>query len=115
MTTVYYGLGDKYNTRTGVKEIKCNPGAFGDDPLPNQKKECFYVVDPKEYLWGHCAVGEDQKCTLSENRLVRYGAGSNWVYSSFSGTTPCKVETFGSDPIEGAPKSCQVGIKKGPH
>jgi len=83
------------------------------DKVPTHSPTPAQKVDPEGYTWAPCADGDkNQTCTFSGNQLVRYGAGSDWVYASFSGPTSCDVNTFGRDPIVGTPKSCQKGTIK---
>lgn len=75
--------------------------------------------------WRHCA-GEDRTCTLSSNGLLggehvvrysnglvraRFGTGSSYTEGR-SLPTPffCGINTFGTDPLWGSRKHCQVRV-----
>ena len=51
---------------------------------------------------------EGQAFTLTSAQTVRYGSGSSWVQKTVSGTARCTNEFFGSDPLVGTGKQCEV-------
>lgn len=56
--------------------------------------------------WTPCA-NENQVCSFSGTKTVRYGANTHWnQISNVSGSIQCSNEVFG-DPIFGALKQCQ--------
>ncbi len=46
--------------------------------------------------------------TLSTSQYVRYGAGTKWVGKYIKGKAQCINATFGSDPVPGVTKRCDV-------
>ncbi len=50
---------------------------------------------------------EGQSFTVS-SATVRYGAGSSWVTKTVNGTAQCTKAFFGSDPLPGTKKKCQI-------
>jgi len=56
--------------------------------------------------WAHCA-GENNTCSFSGAKLVRYGATTSWVQGIYINSVACNNRVFG-DPIVGTYKSCQT-------
>ena len=56
--------------------------------------------------WATCA-GEGGQCVFNGTRGVRYGAGSSFVYGSFSNGVACSNATFG-DPTPKTLKHCEL-------
>lgn len=54
--------------------------------------------------WTRCAV-EDQVCTFSGSRQVRYGANGTYAYRTATGSVGCNNDVFG-DPVFGVDKVC---------
>jgi len=50
---------------------------------------------------------ENKSCSFSGTKLVRYGAGTTWVYKTFTNGVDCTNAIFG-DPISGVAKTCQI-------
>ena len=57
--------------------------------------------------WTHLA-NEGQSFTVSGTQTVRYGSGSSWITLSVAGGGSCTNAFFGSDPIYGVVKECDV-------
>jgi hypothetical protein len=57
--------------------------------------------------WTHIA-DEGQGFTVSGTQTVRYGNGSSWITMSVTTSGSCSNAFFGSDPIYGVVKECQV-------
>jgi glucose/arabinose dehydrogenase len=81
------------------------------------KKSCLTVALGIAYLgisaniaqaqtWTHC-VNENNTCTFSGAKVVRYGAGTRWNQGIYLNSVRCNNATFG-DPIVGTRKSCQT-------
>lgn len=51
---------------------------------------------------------ENGTFSVTGTQIVKYGAGSNWIKKSVSGTGQCSNEFFGTDPAFGTVKSCQL-------
>lgn len=58
--------------------------------------------------WGFCA-NENQTCRFSGTVMVRYGAGSSYVWKMMTDTAACNNATFG-DPASGAAKHCDIAL-----
>src|SRR5205085_11094916 len=56
--------------------------------------------------WDTCG-NEGSSCGFSGTKAVRYGAGSTFVYGSFTNGASCDNATFG-DPAPGVAKHCEV-------
>ncbi|MFD0672790.1 fibronectin type III domain-containing protein [Cohnella sp. GCM10027633] len=56
--------------------------------------------------WVNCA-GENNTCTFSGTKEVRYGANGSYAYGTFTNSVYCGNSTFG-DPIPGTYKTCDV-------
>lgn len=58
--------------------------------------------------WTQCA-GENQTCTFTGTKLVRYGNGSNWSPTkTLTSPVGCNNTTFAPDPFPGNYKVCQI-------
>ncbi len=56
--------------------------------------------------WTFCA-NENQVCTFSGTRQVRYGKNNSWNYGTYTNTVTCNNATFG-DPLYGTVKECDI-------
>ena len=56
--------------------------------------------------WTHCA-DEDEWCSFSGTRTVRYGGGSTWLVQQHTDGVECSNFVF-TVPFFGPPKSCEV-------
>ncbi|GAA2355540.1 hypothetical protein Cme02nite_48210 [Catellatospora methionotrophica] len=56
--------------------------------------------------WTYCAVAENGTCAVSGTAVVRYGAGSSYLYKTVTGSIGCNQTAFGGDPIFGTVKHC---------
>jgi hypothetical protein len=45
-------------------------------------------------------------CVFSGTRQVRYGAGTSWIYKTYTSTAYCNSNSFGGDPAPGVAKTC---------
>src|SRR5437867_13017747 len=54
--------------------------------------------------WTFCG-NENQTCTFSGTKLVRYGANGTYVQQTATSSISCNNATFG-DPVSGAVKHC---------
>jgi hypothetical protein len=60
--------------------------------------------------WTFCA-NEYQTCSFTGTRRARFGFGTSWVernLAAVSGGVPCRIATFGSDPVSGVTKRCEL-------
>lgn len=52
-------------------------------------------------------ANENNICTFSGTKIVRYGAGTKWTQGLYLNSVACNNATFG-DPIPGTYKRCQT-------
>lgn len=110
---VRYGVGTSfsYALQKVTGSIPCTSQAFGGDPMPNTPKDCRYISLPIETFvgWTACA-NENSVCTVYGGnptlKLVRYGAGTSFVYKTTLNTIGCTDQAFGSDPAPSSTKQC---------
>jgi methenyltetrahydromethanopterin cyclohydrolase len=98
---VRYGANGTYVQQTATNSISCNNATFGD-PVTGAVKHCDYTDVPP--TWTFCG-NENQTCTFSGTKLVRYGANGTYVQQTATNSISCNNATFG-DPIAGAVKHC---------
>ncbi|MFC4100260.1 fibronectin type III domain-containing protein [Paenibacillus xanthanilyticus] len=58
--------------------------------------------------WVHCA-GENNPCTFTGTKEVRYGANNSFYYGTYTNSVMCANNIFG-DPAPGAYKTCDVNM-----
>ncbi|MFK3739659.1 galactose oxidase-like domain-containing protein [Massilia sp. TN1-12] len=103
---VRYGANGSYAYQTATGSIGCNNDVFGD-PAFGVGKACDYAGDtttPPAASWVQCAL-EDQVCTFSGTRQVRYGANGQYAYQTATASIACTNAVFG-DPAYGFDKVC---------
>jgi hypothetical protein len=115
--TVRYGSGSTWIERSVTNGGQCSNEFFGNDPLFGVVKECQLGTDsaapapppppPDGGSWTRIAT-ENQAFTVSGTQTVRYGSGSTWIQKSVAGSGQCTNSFFGSDPLFGIVKECQV-------
>ena len=54
------------------------------------------------------SYGEGEAFTVSGTQTVRYGSGSSWITQSVTGAGQCSNAWFGTDPLVGTVKECDV-------
>jgi chitodextrinase len=59
--------------------------------------------------WVACA-GENQTCSFTGTKEVRYGANGNYVKGTFTNSVVCSNNAFGTDPAPGYYKTCDVNL-----
>jgi hypothetical protein len=115
--TVRYGSGSTWVAQSVIGSGQCSNTFFGVDPLFGVVKECQLASDsaapppppppPPGATWNRIAT-ENQPFTVSGTQTVRYGSGSTWIQKSATGSGQCSNTFFGSDPLFGVVKECQV-------
>lgn len=101
------GAPAKWFQKEVLKSIACNSNSFGGDPLYGVHKNCeYFVQETVTSNWVKCA-DENQVCTVSGSKTVRYGASGKYVTKIIDGSIPCNNKSFGSDPIYGVQKTCE--------
>jgi Subtilase family len=98
---VRYGAGTSFNFQTATNGIACNNATFGD-PIVGTVKHCDYMDVASS--WMFCA-NENQFCSFTGTKLVRYGAGTSFTFQTATNGIACNNATFG-DPIFGTVKHC---------
>lgn len=104
---VAYGAYGAFRYATAAGNIGCSSAAFGGDPIPGEAKAC-YTKDGSPPGYSTSCAGEGATCGFAGQRTVAYGARGAFVYRSFTGGTPCTTAAFGTDPLNGVPKSCYL-------
>jgi serine protease len=106
--TVRYGSGSSWITMSVTGGGLCSNAFFGNDPIYGVVKECqVSSTAPPPTGWTKIA-DEGQGFTVSGTQTVRYGSGSSWITRSITGSGTCSNAFFGSDPIYGVVKRCEV-------
>lgn len=123
--TVRYGAGSQWVTKTVSGTGQCTNAFFGEDPAYMTVKSCeVQTTAPAPSPapapaptpaptpapatdWTRIA-SEGQSFTVSGTQTVRYGAGSQWIQKSVTGTGQCTNAFFGEDPAYMTVKSCEV-------
>lgn len=83
---------------------------YQDSPSCAEKFKLSAVAEPAPITtWTFCA-NENQKCTFSGTRNVRYGANRIFNTKIFSGSVACTNAIFG-DPVLGQVKTCQYSSR----
>ncbi|MFD0673818.1 fibronectin type III domain-containing protein [Cohnella sp. GCM10027633] len=62
--------------------------------------------------WTLCA-GENNLCSFSGTKPVRYGVTGSYVYGNFTNSVMCSNNGFGTDPAAGQYKHCDVNLAGG--
>ncbi len=112
--TVRYGANNTWverNLSAGPGE--CTNAFFGTDPLPGTVKRCevdsIDVPPPPPAGSWVFAGNEWQTITLTSARRVRYGANGTWLERDLpAGQVLCTNTFFGTDPLPGIVKRCEV-------
>jgi hypothetical protein len=123
---IRFGLSATSNYVEAVKtgSVWCDISSFGGtatDPAPGQRKSCWEAsgsIGPStanttsSSNWQYCS-GQDQPCTFSGTRLVRFGlsTSANYVDAQRSGNIWCDIGQFGGsqyDPAPGQRKTCWI-------
>ena len=111
--TVRYGSGSTWITKTVVDAGECSNGYFGSDPVYGVVKQCEVASSaapappPSTAAWTRIA-GEGESFAITGTQTVRYGSGSSWVSRSITSGGQCTNGYFGTDPIVGTVKQCEV-------
>jgi serine protease len=103
--TVRYGAGSSWITRSVSGGGVCSNAWFGTDPIVGTVKECDVSTAPVGWTW---IANEGQSFTVNGTQTVRYGSGSSWITRSVTGGGECSNAWFGSDPLVGVVKQCEV-------
>ncbi len=108
--TVRYGAGDAWVERSlPAGSFTCSNATFGTDPAPGMVKHCE-IGDGDASSTGWTALASEWSAfSLPAASTVRYGAGDTWVERSLpAGSHTCSNATFGTDPLPGATKHCEL-------
>lgn len=109
--TIRYGAGSSWIERTLTGLGVCSNSFFGSDPLWRTLKTCqLWVPTPPvnaSSSWSPVAF-EGGTYITNGTQTIRYGTGSTWTQRTFNGSVACNNDFFGTDPIFGTAKVCQV-------
>ena len=103
--TVRYGAGSSWVSQVVASNGTCSASFFGSDPAAGTAKVCQIVASAGSWTK---AASEGQTYTVSGTRSVRFGSGSVFVTMSVSSGGTCSNAAFGSDPVYGTVKECDV-------
>lgn len=107
---VRFGDGQRFVTRTVSGEIRCSTDVFGD-PARGVIKHCEvqsggWSGGGDGDRWTRCAR-EGDLCEFGGRAQVRYGSSGRYYYRDAGGRVMCNNDSFGGDPYQGRPKSCE--------
>lgn len=79
---------------------------------PNRYVTVTYsaLPPPTTAQWTFCA-NEYEVCSFTGTRRVRFGLNTTWVerdLTAANGGIPCRIASFGSDPLVGIAKRCEL-------
>lgn len=114
---VRFGDGRRFATRSVSGTVDCSVDVFGD-PARGVIKHCEVQSSgwggsggSGDYgdgdRWSRCAR-EGELCEVGSRAQVRYGASGRYYYRDAGGRVMCNNDSFGGDPYQGRPKSCEV-------
>ncbi len=110
-STVRYGSGNAWVTKSVTGRAACSNSAFGSDPLFGVVKHCEVetagVSASATGGWTRIA-SEGSPFAAAGTLTVRYGTGSAWVQRTVTQNGVCSNGYFGSDPAFGVVKQCEV-------
>eukprot|EP00340_Litonotus_pictus_P011728 CAMPEP_0170536490 /NCGR_PEP_ID=MMETSP0209-20121228/102175_1 /TAXON_ID=665100 ORGANISM="Litonotus pictus, Strain P1" /NCGR_SAMPLE_ID=MMETSP0209 /ASSEMBLY_ACC=CAM_ASM_000301 /LENGTH=1131 /DNA_ID=CAMNT_0010837859 /DNA_START=122 /DNA_END=3516 /DNA_ORIENTATION=+ len=92
-TLVRYGHGSNWVYIESSNSLNCSISFWGKDPKVGTLKSCYYKNT--SYKWAECA-GEGGHCQISGKAIVRYGAGSRWVYAEVENSMYCSNTVYRS-------------------
>ena len=104
---VAFGADGSFTYKTSNGPLACTNTVFGTDPIPNIAKSCYQHGAAPSGFGTQCA-SESGTCAFTGTQTVAFGAGGEYVYKSFTGSTPCTVSAFGTDPAVNVVKSCYL-------
>ncbi len=102
---VRYGANGKFSIKTLSNGTLCSNAVFGD-PAPGAVKQCEIDSTPVASTWAFCA-NENETCSFSGTKNVRYGANGKFNTKALSNGTQCDNTVFG-DPVPGVAKLCEL-------
>ncbi|MDQ6680877.1 MAG: hypothetical protein M3Y67_07925, partial [Pseudomonadota bacterium] len=122
--TVRYGSGDYWIAKDVTSGGACTNAYFGTDPIVGTFKQCQVSASappqappapppPPSSGWSKVA-SEGENFSVNGSQVVRYGSGSNWVTKTVTNSGACTNAFFGSDPLYGVAKQCEVSSAASP-
>ena len=104
---IAFGANGAFTYKTSNGSISCTNTVFGADPIPGVAKSCYQHGAAPSGFGTACAT-ESGTCTFTGTQTVAFGAGGEYTYKTFTGSTPCTVAAFGTDPATDVAKSCYL-------
>ncbi len=91
-------------------QVLCTNAFFGGDPLPGVVKGCEVWDGGGGSTTGWTYLADEWGAfTLASSGVVRYGANGTWVERALpSGQGACSNAFFGTDPLPGVVKHCEI-------
>jgi len=107
--TVRYGHAPYWITRTVTNQGSCTNAFFATDPIVGTVKQCEVMVSAVSppAAWTKVA-DEGQVFNVAGAQTVRYGSGTAWVTRNVVDSGECTNSFFGTDPLYGVVKQCEV-------
>lgn len=100
--------GSQTRQETHTRTIVTPPANGGSAcPALTETRAATQSCTPPITGWTHCA-DQEQLCSFSGTRRVRFGADTRWTEREFTNGTLCNSTTFGGNPAQGALKTCQL-------
>jgi hypothetical protein len=108
-STVRYGAGNSWVTKSVTGRASCSNYFFGSDPAFGVVKRCEVEATTAASSggWSYLA-NEGASFSVAGTRTVRYGADNAWVQRAVANSGACSNYFFGSDPLFGVVKHCEV-------
>ena len=110
--TVRFGGGTAWVQRSVTSSGSCTTGFFGADPIPGVVKQCELsstaAPAPEPVPTWRPLVNEGADFTVDGTQTVRYGSDTAWVQRSVTTSGSCTNDFFGTDPIPGTAKRCEL-------
>jgi hypothetical protein len=107
--TVRYGAGSTWIELVVNGAGQCTSAFFGRDPVYGVLKRCevLNAPTPPAITWTPIAL-ENASFTVVGTQTVRFGFGTNWIEKLVTGAGQCSLAFFGSDPLYGVVKKCEL-------
>jgi hypothetical protein len=108
-STVRYGAGNAWVTKSVTGRVSCSNYFFGSDPAFGVVKRCEVQSGATAAAGGWTYLtNEGSSYAVAGTRTVRYGADNAWLQATITNSGACTNGAFGSDPLFGVVKRCEV-------
>ncbi len=111
--TVRYGSGSSWITLSVTNGGTCSNAFFGNDPVFGAYKHCELLGAAAPAVQWSQIANENESFTVSGTQTVRYGSEPAWITRSVTTSGACTNAFFGTDPLVGVSKQCQLRTSAG--